>query len=93
MTKKSEDQPRYRHIPMVDRAVDTPETLKGIFWVVCPEHGVSKAEKVVQWTRALSKDMHHTMDAQWFIGGRYTSGNCSTCGMTLAVTRRKPSVL
>ena len=88
----------YKRQPLYSQMLETvsrsarQETLPGVFWIVCPEHGVGEAVRVVRWTKALSDDMHHDMDAKWFIRGRYTSGNCGTCGMTLPVTRKKPTI-
>ncbi len=90
MAMKDEGDPRYRQMLDVVRADSTHETLPGVYWVVCPEHGVGQAVRVVQWTRELSDEIHSDTDKKWFIRGRYTSGNCSSCGMTLSVTRRKP---
>lgn len=91
MVTKGEGDSRYRHVLEFLRRSANQETLPGVYWVVCPEHGVGEAVRVIRWSKALSDDMHHDNDAKWFIRGRYTTGNCRTCDLTLPVTRKKPS--
>lgn len=91
MTKRGEADPRY-HNPTLFAPRRAEQEIKGVFWLVCPKHGVRKAVGVIQWSEALSQEMQQDTDPKWFFNGRYTSGNCSKCGLTLSVTRGKPTV-
>lgn len=92
MAIKREGDPRTSQMLDVVGASSTWETLPGVFWVVCPEHGIGQAVRVVQWTRELSQIMREGAGKEWFRRGLYTSGNCGDCGMSLPVTRKKPAV-
>lgn len=60
------------------------------WWVNCPEHGVGRAVNVKRWEKEASVIMEEVAEKKWFKLGRYTSGDCGKCGMTLSLTRWKP---
>lgn len=48
MAIKREGDPRTSQMLDVVGASSTWETLPGVFWVVCPEHGIGQAVRVVR---------------------------------------------
>lgn len=65
--------------------------LSGKFWVICPKDGIQRAERVIQWSQEASVIMQEAAGDEWFVRGRYTSGSCRACHLSLPVHTVRPT--